>query len=95
MKANAICLIEADQDDDQFEPTWTTAASIRTTGIPIVTRAAATSLFRRPRRWILQSNFDVESERKPGRLWCNPVQLPVNKLRRGRPNARATAIGRL
>ena len=76
MKGNWICLIEADQADDQFEPTWDDGCVDPDDGNSDRHKGGSNvACFDGHVEWIRQTEFDVESERKPGRLWCNPGSI--------------------
>jgi prepilin-type N-terminal cleavage/methylation domain-containing protein len=73
MKPNWICLIEADQADDATEPTWDDGYVDPEDGNSDRHRGGSNvACFDTHVEWISQADFDVESEKTPGRLWCNP-----------------------
>jgi hypothetical protein len=73
MKPNWICFVEADHTDDRFEPTWDDGYVDPDDGCSERHKLGANvACFDTHVEWISHADFDVESERKPSRVWCNP-----------------------
>lgn len=73
MKGHWFCLVEADQTDDEFEPTWNDGYVDPDDGCGERHKLGANiACFDSHVEWMLHEQFDIEAERKPGRAWCNP-----------------------
>ena len=74
MKGHWICFVEADQADDELEPTWNDGYVDPDDGCADRHKGGANvACFDTHVEWMLQTDFDVEGERKPSRVWCNPA----------------------
>jgi len=73
MKGNWVCLIEADEADDNTEPTWNDGCVDPEDGNSDRHRRGSNlACFDSHIEWMSQTDYDNETSRKPGRLWCNP-----------------------
>jgi prepilin-type N-terminal cleavage/methylation domain-containing protein len=73
MKGNWICLIEADHCDDENEPTWNDGCVDPEDGNTNRHRGGGNvACFDSHIERIGELEYDDETARKPGRLWCNP-----------------------
>jgi prepilin-type processing-associated H-X9-DG protein len=73
MKAHWVCLVEADQSDPSSEPTWDDGCVDPEDGNSDRHKGGSNfACFDAHVEWMSQIEYDNETDRKPGRLYCNP-----------------------